>query len=458
MRANRNHPFAERLANVYELGGEATTRNLPMEGLRGFAVLLVFFVHYHALFGAWVSSNSMTFAFSKFLSNVGQAGVDLFFVLSGYLIYGSVIKKHRSYFGFIGRRIQRIYPTFLCVFAIYVLLSVLFPSESKVPTNAMGASLFLLENALLLPGLFNIPAIVTVAWSLSYEFFYYLLIPVLVGILAMRYWNRSGRVIFFSAVAIGFTTYCVMGHPLHIRLIMFISGILLFEARHPGNMDRRLTLHSDVLVTLLLLVTFPMIYALTERAGLFSYWPGIVRFGEIYRICLLFTNFFVLVLASFSGLSLLSRVFSWTPIRWLGNISYSYYLIHGLTLKGIAFVMLRAIPPDGHRVIAFLVGFPLFFLLTFIAASVLFILVERRFSLLPGKSASTAAVPGREPKKPGHESDALEPQPQYGLLYDSDDGKPASTIQGELGLAHGASRGARDLPDRSMHEQAERNP
>src|ERR1700737_402660 len=143
MRASRSN-FTEKLSNVYELGGEATTRNLPMEGLRGFAVLLVFFVHYHALFSGWVSSNSMSFAFSKFLSNVGHSGVDLFFVLSGYLIYGSIIKKQRSYFGFIRRRIQRIYPTFLCVFASYVLLSALFPSDSRIPTNAVGASLYLL--------------------------------------------------------------------------------------------------------------------------------------------------------------------------------------------------------------------------------------------------------------------------------------------------------------------------
>ena len=54
----------ERLASIYELGDmKNPKRNLPMEGLRGFAVLLVFFVHYHALFSLWTARDSFSFAF-----------------------------------------------------------------------------------------------------------------------------------------------------------------------------------------------------------------------------------------------------------------------------------------------------------------------------------------------------------------------------------------------------------
>ena len=104
-----------------------------MEGLRGFAVFFVFLVHYVFLIEPWLVNQSLTHQFGMYLKNMGNSGVDLFFVLSGYLIYGTLIKKERPFLPYIRRRIQRIYPTFLAVFSIYIILSFVFPIESKLP-------------------------------------------------------------------------------------------------------------------------------------------------------------------------------------------------------------------------------------------------------------------------------------------------------------------------------------
>src|SRR6266542_5658438 len=96
--------LTRRLAGWYELS-ENANRIVPMEGVRGLAVLLVFFVHYHSLLGRYVSATSTSFAISEFLGDVGNVGVDLFFVLSGYLIYGAVIGRHVDYHRFMRRRI-----------------------------------------------------------------------------------------------------------------------------------------------------------------------------------------------------------------------------------------------------------------------------------------------------------------------------------------------------------------
>ena len=85
-------------------------------------------------------------------------------------------------------------------------------------------------------------------------------------------------------------------------------------------------------------------------------------------------------------------MFSWTPLRWLGNMSYSYYLIHGLTLKGIALVMMRVIPPSTPATAAFWLGYPLFFFLTLLSSTLLFIFVEKRFSLMPVNTAKPAQM------------------------------------------------------------------
>lgn len=377
-------PVVERLARIYELGNvNAPDRNLPMEGLRGFAVLLVFFVHYHALFSSWLERGSYGFAVSEFLGTIGLSGVDLFFVLSGYLIYGWTIRKYNGYGKFIRRRIERIYPTFLAVLVIYLVVLALFPAqaESRIPSQPVNAVLYLAANILLLPGLFPIQPIITVAWSLSYEFFFYVFIPVLVMRLRMRQWSGRQRVIFFLILALAYTGYCFVGWYAHIHLIMFISGILLFEATHTYGLAGKITPRIDYAVYVILALTFPLIYALSIRPELFPFLPSAKSMNENYRMIVLFGSFWIFTLACFSPVTLSSRLFSWTPLRWLGNISYSYYLIHGLTLKGISLIAFYLFPASALSAAAFWFGLPVFFFLTLVSSSLLFVLVERRFSI-----------------------------------------------------------------------------
>src|SRR5690606_4132801 len=166
--------ITERLRGHFELQN-GTSRNLAMEGLRGIAVTLVFLVHYHSVLTPWMAGvEGWGSDFGRAMRFAGAAGVDLFFVLSGYLIYGATLSARFSWGGFMRRRLQRIYPTFLVLLTIYLGLSFLIPSESKLPPGAAEASFYVLQNVLLLPGMFAIKPIITVAWSLSYEMFFYL--------------------------------------------------------------------------------------------------------------------------------------------------------------------------------------------------------------------------------------------------------------------------------------------
>src|SRR5207245_126026 len=76
-------------------------RLLAMEGTRGVAVLLVFCVHYNALFQGYLASGSWPLAVSRYIGTAGHAGVDLFFVLSGFLIYGATIRHAPSFARFV---------------------------------------------------------------------------------------------------------------------------------------------------------------------------------------------------------------------------------------------------------------------------------------------------------------------------------------------------------------------
>ena len=338
-----------------------------MEGMRGLAVLLVFFVHYCTLVVPWLPPQSAIVSLADALRTLGHAGVDLFFVLSGYLIYGSLIAKPQPFLRFMSRRVVRIYPAFLVVTCVYVVLSFLFPEQSKMPAELSRAALYLAQNLMLLPGLFPIEALNTVAWSLSYEMFYYLIVPIVIGLLGLRDWTAAKRCALVGAIAIATAIYCAACGG-HVRLIMFISGILLYEVLKEGRCKSLQS--SPIAFAALLLGLCAM---LIPTAG---------SLGYTLKIVGLFVAFFLLCLTCF-GLpaSLASNMFRWTPARWLGNMSYSYYLIHGLALK-FGFLVFGKIWPASHvHGVLFWVLLAPMFALTLAVSAGLFLAIERPLSL-----------------------------------------------------------------------------
>lgn len=354
-------------SNNFELSRGGLGQNmLPMEGLRGFAVFLVFLVHYCTLIGDWISPHSVIAYWSGAIHTVGNVGVDLFFVLSGYLIYGSLIFRKKPFIGFMRKRIARIYPAFCIVFVIYLFLSVVFSAESKIPAENYAAAVYLLQNFLLLPGLFPIDPLITVAWSLSYEVFYYLLIPAVIVLSGLRQRSGQWRTAFFLAVGMAFGVYCAMrGGP--VRLMMFIAGIIVHEVLH-GH--RPIALSSRYAVLALVSGMLSMLLPVGGSSG------------EALKILILAISFFLVCYSCFRHPDQgLARTFSWTPLRWLGNMSYSYYLLHGLALK-FGFLLLHiTIPKVSNEALFFGAMLLPMFLVTLIPTIALYLFVERPFSL-----------------------------------------------------------------------------
>ena len=136
--------------------------------LRGIASLLVVLLH--------CSANLSEALPRHFLGNIflfGGSGVDIFFVLSGFIItYTNLnfIGKPAYYLLFIKRRIIRIYPTYWIIISIFLLLQVLLPSFYR--THFSFDLTNVLSTYLLLPGHIMVNG---VSWTLSYEIFFYLL-------------------------------------------------------------------------------------------------------------------------------------------------------------------------------------------------------------------------------------------------------------------------------------------
>lgn len=344
------------LTHYLELNHGGKNTVYAMEGIRGVAVFLVFLVHYSSLIEPFTTGTSVVI--QNFLHSIGNIGVDLFFVLSGYLIYGSIMKSTSFNFKqYALRRLKRIYPTYLVVLTVYIILSFIFTSQSKLPNNIVESVIYIIANILLLPGIFDITPIVTVSWSLSYELFYYIVIPIVVFSLKLKKWNFKFRLAFWANLGLIIVLLFDGGLA---RLVMFVGGIFVYELE-----NKKIHLQNFGTTAFLL--------ALLSAA--LSY---ILSFSGLVLYVFLFSYF---CLVSFNSESFSSRWLSIYPLRWLGNMSYSYYLFHGLALK-FCFLLLAKILPSSFlsNTLYYWLWIP-FFILTILVSLVLYVCVENPLSL-----------------------------------------------------------------------------
>src|ERR1051326_1604018 len=122
-------------------------------------------------------------------------------------------------------------------------------------------------------------------------------------------------ILFASWVCNVVAMYSVHGN--HIRMISFISGAILYEAARNVGIRKWLTWDGELMAILLLPMSFALYFFIQPTAARPAYeW--------IFPIIGLSAAFFFLVIYSCEFPGKLTTVFSWTPLRYLGYMSYSY--------------------------------------------------------------------------------------------------------------------------------------
>jgi len=335
-----------------------------MEGLRGFAVSLVFIQHFTTQLLLLFHPAGMSRSIAEALSSYGNEGVELFFVLSGYLIYGALIRRP-SIWKFMRRRVQRIYPAFLVAFAIGLAIALIV--SHKVPAAAFDAALYLVANLLLLPGLFPIEPVFAVAWSLSYEMFFYWAIALAVVLFGLNSRSRTTRILVIALGAALLTGLSVARLPyVPVRMLPFFAGMLLVEIDEIGT-SPLLALGALAAPAVAFFAAPLLRNNLISGAAAAEEWVHTIAF-------------FILCFACFRLRNIAAQVFSWAPLRWLGNMSYSYYLLHGFVVKAAMEGMARM---AGHHLpdaALWMLSLPIF-AMTLVPAGLLFLWVEKPYSL-----------------------------------------------------------------------------
>lgn len=299
----------------------------PLVGLvhlRALAIALVFVYHYR-LFAhpGWVER----------VGAFGWTGVDLFFVLSGFLISRQLFRSlaMRGTFSlreFYFKRLLRIVPAYLVVLAAYFCLPSIHERESLPPLWRFLSFTQNIGLDLRTSGTFSH------AWSLCIEEQFYLVLPLVLLLFARRrraIWIlpllvASGLVVralvFQNRVEDGFTWYEWIYYPTWSRLDGLLMGIVL-----GAIYELRPTLRANVMAngTRRLALAVALWFA---AAWLFedpqSMWASVVAFPSIAIV------YGLLVAAALSPSSILSRSSRLT--EWLATLSYALYLTHKATI------------------------------------------------------------------------------------------------------------------------------
>ena len=233
----------------------------------------------------------------SFFRGWGANGVDIFFVLSGFVILHSQLQKKRSPWNFFKFRVIRIVPIYWFVTLIAASAYLLIPSSvfnHPVPSiSNILESLFFVSGAIS-----NKDPVVVVGWTLEWEMLFYL---VFAFSLIFYDLNKSYLYIFTSLLLISIMTSDLI-------IIEFLFGMLIAYSFNRFKISHQFGLVIAIIGFIFLLASVTHVDQLpSNRAVTWGLPSFLIIFGLVY-----------------------TNQYSSSFLKYLGDSSYSIYLIHFL--------------------------------------------------------------------------------------------------------------------------------
>lgn len=306
-----------------------------LDGLRGFAVLIVILAH----------TGNAGFHLIPFLdlSGAGHAGVYLFFELSAFLLTYLFIAHGSNAFTldriaiYFQRRFFRIYPLYF-LYLTAALISTWLVSIYR-PDLSIGIpmSLTLGEYAtqlLMIEGK-------GITWSIPVEFHFYFMLPLVAYGIVVLCGNRVRPAVLFIACLLGLAALLwpiekaesIRSVVYHLPVFLFGTTLALLHQHwitSGRNRNQKSALVIEILGLLSLLAILLLTPSMLRSLGFssFAFKP--------HRQFLLFAMLWgTVIFAAIHGNGLIGQVFRIKWLRYLGFISFSAYLLHPVFISGI---------------------------------------------------------------------------------------------------------------------------
>ncbi len=278
-------------------------RVASIDGLRGYLAVGVF-IHHACIWYFYLRSNVWQKPPSLFYEELGHSSVGLFFMITGYLFTDRLLRARRQPINWdrlYTSRLLRVMPLFFLHNALALLALGVF-ELADLPTVFGGIAID--RKILLTAG---------VSWTLTYEWRFYLLLP----LLALLWHARPPRVLILLSAAMLFDQRDAI---FSLVMLPFAGGIVAAFVASSGTGQR---FSRSPLASLLVAVALLAAYSLGLSFGI-AFWLALLTLA------------FSLIACGNDIFGLLS----WRPSRVLGEITYSLYLLHGIVLYSLFCVLL----------------------------------------------------------------------------------------------------------------------
>lgn len=322
-----------------------------IQGLRAIAVLLVFFSHAH-----W----------SPFSG--GFVGVDVFFVISGYVITRLLLKEYDqnrriTLNRFYARRLQRLLPALAFMLLLSTLISLfiftpyeqLFQSKSAISASLWLSNIYFLYSDLDYFGRAATESLFLHTWSLGVEEQFYLMWPFII-LIGVGHFSRGDRTPNLASILL--LTLCVSAmlsfalaftSPKHAFYLMpprswqFALGALV--AYSQATKTKGWSCHLSPLVSEWVALTGFLMILLGAM-----YYDNTTPYPN-WQVSVPTIGTALMLLAYRHGkATFIGKTLSLQPIRWFGDVSYSFYLWHWPIL--LFCERLRPIQPSANTLFA----------------------------------------------------------------------------------------------------------
>lgn len=287
---------------------------ISIQFLRGIAALMVVITH------ASHKGNQYNINFFEGY-HIGGSGVDLFFIISGFIMCYTTHNKDISAYQFIKNRVQRIIPLYWLLSSLALIAYLIYPSL----VNSSGGKTDVLASFFLIPS--ENKFLIQNGWTLSYEFYYYFIFALFIFITSTNFYRYSSiSFMILFLVTIGFIykpSTPFLSFLTNNLLFEFLLGILAFFIFKNNKLSYGYGLLSFLTGVFLLIFIningdFNLSRSLVYGIPMFFVFIGFVSFESI--------------------LSQLKNPF-FNSLGYLGDSSYSLYLAHPFFLSPTALIL-----------------------------------------------------------------------------------------------------------------------
>lgn len=351
---------------VFSFLKDRTARYEGIDGLRGFLAISVFF-HHFIITWYWKNYGKWERPPEDYYQNYGKVGVSIFFMITGFLFLSKILndKGRTNWLKLFESRVFRIIP--LYVFVVAVVTFIVFRSTN----NELLVSVSQLVNQYIDWGLFrggNINSfgytkiiIAGVDWTLKYEWLFYLSLP-LISFVIFKLWRMFSFLLLALVVMLYFLQVEMLSFNTQLFILFMVGGIASYIEQNISIPDYIIKNKFCSLASLVAIV-FSLFFPDTSL-----FFPNPLGILQVLSMSI----FFILVTLGNDMFGL----FSLKSSKFLGEISYSIYLLHGIVLY-LSFSYFSCVNIQNISIIGYLKYMPILGLAVIILSSLTYLFIEK---------------------------------------------------------------------------------